>query len=121
MIKRSPIKHRKTPRAIAKKKKREEVRLAVFKRSGGRCEVNNRYDCIKGVLPFKSAGNIPYDHGHLVHLKSEGSGGKTDMENCRWGCWKCHLLGLHRGETKFTKPVPAKVPRPDWAEGYYGN
>lgn len=100
---------------------RDAIRLAVYERSRGLCELNIREDCIPGVLPFKSNGNVPYDHGHLVHKKSEGSGGKTDMENCCWGCWKCHLLGLHRGETKFSKPVPRKVTREDWSNSYYGN
>lgn len=117
------IGHR-TRRSVVKTKKRKEVRLQVFERSGGRCELNIRKDCM-GIVPF--AGKTPYDHGHLVHLKSEGSGGKTDTKNCRWGCWPCHLLALHRGEVSATnKPCPPKI-KPivtdtvDWTLNYYGN
>lgn len=99
------------------------MRLAVYERAGGLCELNLRDDCVKGILPFR--GSTPFDHGHLVHKKSEGSGGKTDEENCCWGCWRCHLLGLHRGETRDSKPVPAKTPADpavkDWTIGYYEN
>ena len=123
MIKRSRIRNRQTPRAKAKTKLRKKVRLQVFERSGGMCELKKRKDCLGGPLPFEGSktDRNPWDHGHLVHLKSEGSGGKTDMENCRWGCWKCHLLGLHNGETDETKPVPPKQMRGGWTEGYYGN
>jgi hypothetical protein len=116
-----------TPRSRAKTKVREKVRLAVFERSKGMCELKKRKDCLGGPLPYESHNGTPYDHGHLVHLKSEGSGGKTDMENCRWGCWMCHLLGLHRGEYSATdKPVPPKqseflTDRMDWTREYYGN
>jgi len=113
------MKFRRTKRARAKTELRKKVRLQVFERSGGKCELNNRDDCL-GVVPFESKDRTPYDHGHLVHVKSEGSGDKTDMENCRWGCWKCHLLGGHRGETRYSKPVPPKR-KQDWTEGYYGN
>lgn len=114
-----------TKRSIVKTKLRAKVRLQVHERSGGYCELKRRPDCIQGMLPF--TGKTPYDHGHLVHLKSEGSGGKTDTENCFWGCWKCHLLGLHRGEYSATnKPVPPKqreflTDTKDWTLGYYGN
>lgn len=120
------IKRRRKPRrGKCTPKKRNEVRLAVYERNGGCCELNVRPDCIPGILPFK--GTTPYDHGHLVHRKSEGSGGKTDMENCCWGCWKCHLLGLHRREFSATdKPCPPKVlkgqiEKKDWMAPYYGN
>lgn len=118
---------RSTPRSRGKTKLRAEIRLAVYERAGGMCELKKRPDCLGGPLPFTSRNNTPYDHGHLVHLKSEGAGGKTDMENCRWGCWKCHLLGLHRGEYSAEhKPVPPKVQQPaaetkEWTHGYYGN
>lgn len=106
-------------------RRRKKVRLAVYERAGGLCELKLRNDCVRGVLAFK--GETPWDHGHLVHKKSEGSGGKTDMENCCWGCWKCHLLGLHRGEyDEMNKPCPPKqreilTETKDWTLGYYGN
>lgn len=111
------MKRRQTTRRRAKTALRKKVRMAVYTRSDGRCELKLRNDCIPGRLPFN--GHTPWDHGHLVHLKSEGAGGKTDEENCRWGCWKCHLLGMHNGETKDKKPVPPK--QRDWTAEYYGN
>ena len=127
LFNRKPITKRKTPRSKAKTNLRSKIRLGVFERSGGRCELKLRDDCIPGVLPFTSRTGTPFDHGHLVHRLGEGAGGKTDMENCCWGCWKCHLLGLHRGEYgAANKPVPAKtlpsaVEARDWTTDYYGN
>jgi hypothetical protein len=123
-IKRSPIRRRRTTRSKAKTDLRKKIRLAVFERAGGMCELKLRDDCLKGPLPFEGSkvDRTFYDHGHLVHMKSEGAGGKTDLENCRWGCWRCHLLGLHNGETRDAKPVPAKqLLRKDWISDYYGN
>lgn len=106
-------------------KERAAVRLAVYERCQGRCELNLRDDCLNYEAPLPFKGKTPWDHWHLVHKKSEGAGGKTDMENCCGGCWKCHLLGIHNGETRDSKPVPAKVPAQaeisDWTKDYYGN
>jgi hypothetical protein len=77
------------------------VRLAVYERAEGRCELNLVADCIQGVLPF--TGVTPWDHGHAVHLKSTGAGGRWTMENIKWGCHPCHLVGMHN-----PKSVPAK-------------
>ena len=100
-MKRSPIK-RYTP--VRKKRseprrgeptpeEKKAVRLAVYERAGGRCELNLGPKCIKGVLPFE--GDTPWDHGHFVHIKSKGAGGKFTVENGRWGCYQCHLGYLH--------------------------
>lgn len=72
---------------------KSDVRLAVYQRAGGRCELNLGPKCIKGVLPFE--GITPWDHGHFVHVKSKGAGGKFTVENGRWGCWQCHLGYAH--------------------------
>jgi hypothetical protein len=77
------------------------VRLAVYERAGGRCELNLVADCIKGVLPYE--GETAFDHGHAAHLKSKGAGGKWTMSNIRWSCHLCHLVGLHN-----PKPCPPK-------------
>lgn len=127
MIQRYARIRKSSPRSARKTKLRAKIRLAVFERSGGMCELKKRADCLGGPLPFESKNKTPYDHGHLVHKKSEGAGGKTDMENCCWGCWKCHLLALHRGEYDGTnKPCPPKqreilTDTKDWTLGYYGN
>lgn len=125
MIQRYARIRKNTPRSRAKTKKRAKVRLEVFERAKGMCELKKRQDCLGGPLPFK--GSTPYDHGHLVHRKGEGAGGKTDIENCCWGCWKCHLLGLHRGEYSASdKPVPGMqreflTDTKDWTREYYDN
>jgi hypothetical protein len=79
------------------------IRLAVYERSGGRCELNLGPKCIKGILPF--TGDSPLFHGHLVHVRSRGAGGKWTMENCLWGCVECHIGYSHTEG----KPIPAKV------------
>ena len=107
-MKRSPIK-RYTP--VRKKRseprrgeptpeEKKAVRLAVYERAGGRCELNLGPKCIKGVLPFE--GDTPWDHGHFVHIKSKGAGGKFTVENGRWGCYQCHLGYLHTEGKKTT-------------------
>jgi hypothetical protein len=79
------------------------VRLAVYQRAAGRCELQIVSDCIKGVLPL--TGCNPWDHAHAVHLKSAGSGGKWTMDNIRLGCHRCHLIGMHNS---LGKPCPPK-------------
>lgn len=90
-----------TRRGQPTRQERDIIRLAVYERAGGRCELRKSERCIPGILPFE--GITPWDHGHLVHLRSEGAGGKTDMRNCRWGCHICHLVDLHN-----PKPCPPK-------------
>ena len=69
------------------------VRLAVFERAEGKCELNLGPKCIKGALPF--TGITPWDHGHFVHVKSKGAGGAFTEENGKWGCFQCHLGYMH--------------------------
>jgi hypothetical protein len=76
------------------KNDKDTLRLAVYERAQGLCELHLLPDCITGVLPFE--GDTPWDHGHLVHLKSRGAGGQWTMQNCRWGCHVCHLVGIHQ-------------------------
>jgi hypothetical protein len=70
----------------------QAVRLAVYERAGGRCELHLMPDCIQGILPFE--GETPWNHGHLVHIHAKRRFGTT-VDGCRWGCWKCHLVGVH--------------------------
>lgn len=94
-IKRStkPIRKRTKPRrGQSTPEEVSAIRLAVYERAGGLCELNLMPDCIKGVLPF--SGDSPWDHGHLVHVHAKRRFGTT-VEGCRWGCWKCHLVGAH--------------------------
>ena len=82
------------------RKQMTEVRLAVYGRAGGRCELNLVDDCDGRVLPWK--GPDAMSHGHLVHLRAKQRGG-TSLANCKWGCYACHLVGLHN-----PKPCPPK-------------
>jgi len=104
MIRRSQIRKKRpsTRRGQATPAEVEKVRLAVYERAGGRCELGIMPNCIKGILPFD--GETPLDHGHLVHMKAKRRYG-TSVEICKWGCWPCHLQGLHNS---LGKPVPAK-------------
>lgn len=94
-IARSPIKRRRSKprRGEPTQLEKEQLRQQVYRRAGGRCELRNKAECVQGVLPY--SGITPWDHGHLVHMKSIGAGGKWTEENCKWGCHVCHLIGLH--------------------------
>jgi hypothetical protein len=70
----------------------DAARLAVYERAEGLCELHLGPKCIKGVLSF--TGDTPWDHGHFVHIKSKGAGGRYTPENGYWGCYECHL-GYH--------------------------
>ncbi len=98
-----PNKKRKTlRRGELTKDEKDLVRLMVAERAEYCCELKLLPECIRGRLPF--SGVTPWDHGHLVHLRSIGAGGEWSMSNCRWGCHVCHLVGLHN-----PKSVPPKI------------
>jgi len=82
------------------KEEKAAVRLEVYERAGGRCELNLGPKCIKGVLPF--TGSTPWDHGHFVHIRSKSAGGKFTVENGKWGCYECHLGYAHTTGIKIT-------------------
>ena len=109
-MKRSPL-QRKTPikkrrsnprRGEETQEEKQAARLEVYLRSGGKCELNLGPKCIKGVLPFE--GVTPWDHGHFVHIKSKGAGGRFNAANGYWGCHECHL-GYHHNKGI---PLPEK-------------
>lgn len=128
MIRRSPLKRSSKPipkkrarprRGKESQEQRTKVRDNVYTRCGGMCELRLRPDCLVG--PIQKNGNTPWDHWHAAHIKSEGSGGKYTEDNLLGACWKCHLLGLHRGEVSPSdKPVPAKNLEldSDWTKRY---
>lgn len=63
------------------------VKVAAFKRSGGRCEA-----CTAELFP----GNVQYDH-----VIADGLGGEPTLENCAAICRACH------GEKTAKSDVPA--------------
>lgn len=103
-MKRVPIKKKRTKprRGQATPEETAAVRLAVYERSQGFCELRLSPNCVKGKLPWD--GPDPWSHGHLVHLKAKRRN-STTVEGSRWGCWFCHLVGLHN-----PKPCPPKPP-----------
>jgi hypothetical protein len=93
------MKHK--PLSLSERLRIEEVRRAVYARAKGRCELNLSAECIPGVLPWD--GETAMDHGHMVHIRNKRMWG-TSVENCLWGCWKCHLIEMH---SKGRKPNAA--------------
>lgn len=80
---------------------KEVLRLETYSRAGGVCELKLLEDCIQGVLPYE--GETPWDHGHLVHIKARRVYG-WDISNLAWGCWRCHLIGMHEKGRKWERP-----------------
>ena len=102
-IKRSttPIRKRTKPRrGQPTPAEKTAIRLEVYERCEGRCELNLLPDCIKGVLPLD--GETPWDHWHLVHIHSKRLGG-WGLDNLKGGCWKCHLIGVHERGMKINE------------------
>ena len=65
-----PKKRTKPRRGQPTTEEKAAVRLAVYERAGGRCELNLGPKCIEGILAFE--GDTPWDHGHFVHIKAKG-------------------------------------------------
>jgi len=87
---------RRRSKSRAERKHIEQVRQAVYQRSGGLCELR---------LSPKRWGNAPWESGHLAHELHRSRGGEWSEENCMWGCPECHIGWQHNGG----KPCPAKI------------
>jgi len=79
---------------------KEALRLAVYERARGRCELKLSSSCKD--IPLAWDGPDPWSHGHLVHLKAKRRYG-WGLDNLAWGCAHCHLVELHN-----PKPCPPK-------------
>ena len=101
-IRRTPIRKVRpgTRRGQATPAEVRSIREQVYERAGGRCELKLVPECIPGVLPFD--GPI-MGRGHLCHIGAKRRHGTT-VAGSKWGCWPCHLIGLHN-----PKPCPPKV------------
>lgn len=84
---------------------KKAMRDRVYTESGGRCELRRDPHCISGVLP--KDGITPWDHWHLVHLRSKRVHGWA-RENLCGGCWICHLINMHSYGPSGVKPCPPK-------------
>jgi 5-methylcytosine-specific restriction endonuclease McrA len=58
-----------------------EVRLAVYERSGGRCELRLSPKCWEW---------ISWSTMHSAHVKSRGAGGQWTLTNLKAACPECH-------------------------------
>lgn len=86
-------KRRKPRRGEPTPAEKEALRREIFARAGGQCELKLLPGCISGVLAWE--GDSPWNHGHLVHIKSKRVHGWA-LSNLKWGCHICHLEGMHR-------------------------
>lgn len=77
------------------------VRLAVYERASGRCELNLSPACIKGILPYEGPDSL--SHGHMSHDRGKRMWG-THVEWCHWSCWHCHLVSTHNPKACPPKP-----------------
>lgn len=101
MIRRSPIRKKrlKPRRGELTKAEKEALRIAVYIRDRGKCQLRLHKQC-------SADRELPYDgellfRAHLVHLKSRGAGGKWTMDNMVIGCAACHSGSMH---TEGRKP-----------------
>jgi 5-methylcytosine-specific restriction endonuclease McrA len=75
------------------KDEKSALRLAVYERDQGRCQLRLHKDCSRDrVLPYD--GEVLF-RAHLVHIRGRGAGGKWTMENCKIGCAACHSGSVH--------------------------
>jgi hypothetical protein len=77
-----------------------DLRLLVYGRCGGRCELSLS-GCKGGVLPFD--GSV-FERWHLVHIKARRRFG-WDPSNLCGGCYWCHIV-QHHGKGM---PIPPSV------------
>ena len=71
-----------------KGKARSAFKLRLYmERAKGHCESCGRY------IPF--SGGTVFEIAHLIHIKSVGSGGGDTEENCKIGCFSCHIENGH--------------------------
>ncbi len=104
-------------RGKATNQQKRAVRLIVFERSGGVCELKLREDCL-GWVPWD--GPDIWSRGHAAHILGAGAGGEWTPENIRRSCWRCHLIGLHveggNGKIIPAKQTAALETRAPWAD-----
>lgn len=67
---------------------KKAIRLEVYDRDGGRCQLRLGPKCNIAVLPFD--GELLF-RAHLCHIIPKSRGGKFEASNLRIGCAQCHL------------------------------
>src|SRR5438132_586085 len=86
---------RRKSKPIAERRHIMEIRVQLYERSGGLCELQ--------VSP-KCPRQISFLTMHTCHVVSRGRGGPWDLENLKAGCLECHIGWEHNGG----KPCPPK-------------
>ena len=81
-----------TGRVIEDGAGKKALRLAVYQRAEGRCEV-----VWDGKRCNKFAAWDGHYKGDLIHLKDPIKGHSDEPELCEWGCHSCHMRRDHPG------------------------
>ena len=69
-------------------KEKAAIRLLVYERDAGRCQLHLGPKCNPNTLPFD--GELLF-RAHLCHIIPKSRGGKFEPDNLRIGCAQCHL------------------------------
>jgi len=85
-------------RSVAERKEITEVRVQLYQRSGGQCELR---------LSPKCWGQFTFAQMHTCHVRSRARCGTWDLDNLKAGCAECHIGWEHNGG----KPCPPKIER----------
>ena len=81
-----------TGRVIEDSAGKKALRLRVFQRAEGRCEIEWDGQRCNKYAPWDG-----FNHGHLVHLKDPIKGHSDEDSLCQWGCADCHFRRDHPG------------------------
>ena len=84
-----------TRRGQPTKEEKGRIRLAVYERAQGRCELRLHKDCSgERVLPW---GGDVFHRAHLVHLHGKRRFGWTEADGNTLliGCYWCHIVSQH--------------------------
>jgi 5-methylcytosine-specific restriction endonuclease McrA len=84
------------PKSTAERRHITEIRLQLFERSGGRCELQLGPQCWDW---------ISWDTMHTAHIVSRARGGPWDLDNLLAACPACHAA-QHNGGFKVCPPKP---------------
>jgi hypothetical protein len=96
-----PFAIRRKRKSTAERRHITEVRIQLYERSEGSCEVRESPKCWNW---------ISWETMHAAHQVSAARGGKFELSNLRASCPECHIGWEHNGG----KPCPSKrgVPCP---------
>ena len=78
-------------KSAAERQHIREIRLQLFERSGGNCELR--------VSPW-CWDWISWDTMHACHIVSQARGGEWELNNLKAGCPECHIGREHNGALK---------------------